>query len=108
VRRNWKLREALTANRGVLAYRLGFVPSLRDSPINLSLPGTNVPGYRLLRPYGTISCCVYQRLCLPQESGFWTWVFRLGPIARRKPRSQKRDLGHPLKVWRSHLQEQNG
>jgi len=29
------------------------VPSLRDSPVNLSLPGTDVPGYRLCRPCGT-------------------------------------------------------
>ena len=27
--------------------------SLRDSYINLSLPGTPVPGYRLYRPCGT-------------------------------------------------------
>jgi hypothetical protein len=26
------------------------------------------------------------------------WVFRLGPIYEEKPRSQKRDLGHPLYV----------
>jgi hypothetical protein len=29
------------------------VSSLRDSYINLSLPGTPVPGYRLYRPRGT-------------------------------------------------------
>jgi len=38
----------------------------------------------------------------------WEWVaqvsllrpgvFRLGPLCEEKPRSQKRDLGHPLKV----------
>jgi hypothetical protein len=27
-------------------------------------------------------------------------VFRSGSICEEKPRSQKRDLGHPLKVWR--------
>jgi hypothetical protein len=27
----------------------------------------------------------------------------VGPISQEKPRSQKRDLGHPLKVWRSQL-----
>jgi hypothetical protein len=31
------------------------VPSLRDSPLNLSLPGTPVPGYRLCRPLSTSS-----------------------------------------------------
>jgi hypothetical protein len=31
----------------------GFVPSLRDSRRILRLPGTDVPGYRLCRPYGT-------------------------------------------------------
>jgi hypothetical protein len=31
------------------------VSSLRDSPLNLSLPGTAVPGYRLFRPSGTAS-----------------------------------------------------
>jgi hypothetical protein len=30
-----------------------IVSSLRDSYINLRLPGTSVPGYRLYRPYGT-------------------------------------------------------
>jgi hypothetical protein len=30
------------------------VSSLRDSPLNLSLPGTAVPGYRLCRPCGTV------------------------------------------------------
>jgi hypothetical protein len=30
------------------------VSSLRDSPLNLSLPGTEVAGYRLCRPCGTI------------------------------------------------------
>ena len=34
-------------------YGLRIVPSLRDSIINLSLPGTPVPGYRLYRPCGT-------------------------------------------------------
>jgi len=29
------------------------VPSLRDSPLNRTLPGTPVPGYRLCRPFGT-------------------------------------------------------
>ena len=33
--------------------RLRIVSSLRDSYINLRLPGTPVPGYRLYRPYGT-------------------------------------------------------
>ncbi|HET6217957.1 MAG TPA: hypothetical protein VFE27_13120, partial [Acidobacteriaceae bacterium] len=32
---------------------LRIVSSLRDSYINLSLPGTPVPGYRLYRPCGT-------------------------------------------------------
>jgi hypothetical protein len=27
----------------------------------------------------------------------------VGPISQEKPRSQKRDLGHPLKVWRLQL-----
>ena len=31
------------------------------------------------------------------------WVFRPGSISEEKPRSQKRDLGHPLKVWRLQL-----
>jgi hypothetical protein len=31
------------------------VSSLRDSPLNLSLPGTDVPGYRLCRPRSTSS-----------------------------------------------------
>jgi hypothetical protein len=31
----------------------GIVPSLRDSCRMLRLPGTDVPGYRLYRPYGT-------------------------------------------------------
>jgi hypothetical protein len=31
------------------------VSSLRDSPENLSLPGTDVPGYRLFRPRSTSS-----------------------------------------------------
>jgi hypothetical protein len=29
------------------------------------------------------------------------WVFRPKPICEEEPRSQKRDLGHPLKVWKS-------
>src|SRR5882757_4567041 len=28
--------------------------------INLILPGTDVPGYRLLRPYGTVSVAVFE------------------------------------------------
>ena len=35
--------------------KVRFVPSLRDSPQTLGLPGTDVPGYRLFRPYGTAS-----------------------------------------------------
>src|SRR5271165_5913411 len=31
----------------------GHVSSLRDSPYLPILPGTDVPGYRLFRPYGT-------------------------------------------------------
>jgi hypothetical protein len=31
---------------------------------------------------------------------FETWVFRPRLICEEKPRSQKRDLGHPLKVRR--------
>jgi hypothetical protein len=31
------------------------VPSLRDSPHKLILPGTDVPGYRLFRPRSTSS-----------------------------------------------------
>jgi hypothetical protein len=34
---------------------------------------------------------------------FETWVFRLGPICEEKPKSQERDLGHPLKVWKGQL-----
>ena len=30
--------------------------------INFILPGTDVPGYRLLRPYGTVSVAVLNRL----------------------------------------------
>jgi hypothetical protein len=32
---------------------LRAVPSLRDSPLNRTLPGTPVPGYGLYRPFGT-------------------------------------------------------
>ncbi len=31
------------------------------------------------------------------------WVFRPGPICEEKHRSQMRDLGHPLKVWKLQL-----
>jgi hypothetical protein len=41
---------------GVLAdIRLGFVPSLSGLASGLSLPGTDVPGYRLFRPHSTSS-----------------------------------------------------
>jgi hypothetical protein len=33
--------------------------------INLILPGTDVPGYRLLRPYGTVSVAVLNPLAQP-------------------------------------------
>jgi hypothetical protein len=31
------------------------------------------------------------------------WTQGSQALRRRKPRSQKRDLGHPLKVWRPQL-----
>jgi hypothetical protein len=31
------------------------------------------------------------------------WVAQFGPLCKEKPSSQKRDLGHPLKVWRLQL-----
>ena len=36
---------------------------LRDSYINLRLPGTPVPGYRLYRPYGTAGAESLQARC---------------------------------------------
>jgi hypothetical protein len=44
------------------AGKLGYVPSLRDSPPKPHLPGTVVPGYRLFRPYGTGSMRLGQAL----------------------------------------------
>jgi hypothetical protein len=38
----------------LLTYELGIVSSLRDSFLNLMLPGTPVPGSRLFRPFGTL------------------------------------------------------
>jgi hypothetical protein len=38
---------------GLLRRTLRITPSIRDSYMNLILPGTPVPGYRLYRPYGT-------------------------------------------------------
>jgi hypothetical protein len=34
------------------------------------------------------------------RSRFWDLGVPAGTHFREKPRSQKRDLGHPLKVWR--------
>jgi hypothetical protein len=36
---------------------------------------------------------------LLQHAKWQNVLFRLGPTCEEKPRSQKRDLGHPLKVW---------
>jgi hypothetical protein len=35
--------------------------------INFILPGTDVPGYRLLRPYGTVSVAVLNPLAQPKR-----------------------------------------
>ncbi|MDX6460121.1 MAG: hypothetical protein QOE55_3818, partial [Acidobacteriaceae bacterium] len=35
--------------------------------INLILPGTDVPSYRLLRPYGTVSVAVLNTLAQPEQ-----------------------------------------
>jgi hypothetical protein len=51
--RNKREGEARADRSGLLTCQLGSVPSLRDSPHTLSIPGTSVPGYRLYRPYGT-------------------------------------------------------
>jgi len=45
----------LVADAFAASIQLGIVPSLRDSRINLSQPGTDVPGYRLFRPHSTSS-----------------------------------------------------
>jgi len=57
----------LVTNDATADGQLGIVPSLRDCLINFILPGTDVPGYRLLRPYGTVSVAVLNTLAQPER-----------------------------------------
>jgi hypothetical protein len=56
----------LVANDATADVRAGHCAS-GTRLINLILPGTDVPGYRLLRPYGTVSVAVLNPLAQPER-----------------------------------------